>query len=333
MTKLTALNVENWKPSADRQEILDRDGLYFIVQPSGHKSWSLRYRRKGDGVARKYTIGDYPAISLKAARSEATRLRAEIERGADPQGDKTAARRQATEADDGFMSVAKRYIADLQRRGKRSWRWSAGMLGLRVGENSGLIAAPDGLAARWGARRITQVVDSDIIRLLDEISDRPIKANRTHAVLHGLFAWAKSKRLVTSNPLADIDRPATEKSRERVLTDEELRKIWLAAGELGHPPAGIVQFLVFAGERRSEIAHLRWSELDLDGRVIRLPAARTKNARAHDVPLSAQALAIVASLPRQVDSDHVFTVRRRPITNLSHMKDKLHAASGVTNWT
>src|SRR5262249_50648843 len=175
MTKLTALNVENWKPSADRQEILDRDGLYFIVQPSGHKSWSLRYRRKGDGVARKYTIGDYPAISLKAARSEATRLRAEIERGADPQGDKTAARRQATEADDGFMSVAKRYIADLQRRGKRSWRWAAGMLGLRGGENSGVIAAPDGLSGRWGARRVAQVGARDIVRLVCPVSDRPLQ--------------------------------------------------------------------------------------------------------------------------------------------------------------
>src|SRR5262249_44287558 len=253
------------------------------------------YRRKSDGVARKYTIGDYPAISLKAARSEATRLRAQVEHGADPQGDKTAARRQATEADDGFVSVAKRYVADLQRRGKRSWRWSAGMLGLRVGENSGLIAAPDGLAARWGSRRIGDVTDTDIVHALDRINDHaPIAANRTHGVLSGLFAWAKRKRLVTANPLADIPRPAEEKSRERVLTDDELVKIWRAAGELGHPHAGIVQLLILTGQRRSEITHLRWNEIDPEGHMIHLSAARTKNARAHDVPLSSQAQTVIA---------------------------------------
>src|SRR5262244_920935 len=104
--KLTSLNVETWKPSAARQEILDRDGLYFIVQPSGVKSWALRYRRKSDGKAIKHTIGSYPAITLKAARSKANELRAEIERGADPHGDKIVARRRATEVDESFESVA-----------------------------------------------------------------------------------------------------------------------------------------------------------------------------------------------------------------------------------
>src|SRR5215468_10920213 len=97
--KLTSLNVQNWKPSAARQEILDRDGLYFIIQPSGVKSWALRYRRQSDGKAVKHTIGSFPALKLKDARSEATRLRAEIERGADPHGAKVVARRRATEVD------------------------------------------------------------------------------------------------------------------------------------------------------------------------------------------------------------------------------------------
>jgi len=79
--KLTVLNIQTWKPAAARQEILDRDGLYLIVQPSGLKSWALRYRLKNGGKAVKHTIGSYPAISLKDARSEATRLRAEAGSG------------------------------------------------------------------------------------------------------------------------------------------------------------------------------------------------------------------------------------------------------------
>jgi integrase len=344
--KLTALNVETWKPSAHRQEVLDRDGLYFIVQASGVKSWALRYRRKTDGKSIKHTIGSYPMLSLKDARSKATELRAEIERGADPHGDKVVARRRATEVDDSFQVVVRRYIADMQRRQKRSWEWYARLLGLAPnGTPDTLAIIRDGstdqrgrrrisLVDRWGARRIGDVTDADIIDALDRVSAHaPILANRLHAVLSALFGWAKGKRLVASNPCTDLDRPAEEHPRDRVLNDKELRKVWLAAGELGHPYAGIVRLLILTGQRRNEIADLRWSEIDLEERALHLPAARTKNARAHDVPLSAQALAIVAGLPRLVDADLVFTIKRKPITGFSRMKEKLDAATGVADWT
>jgi integrase len=344
--KLTALNVETWKPSAHRQEVLDRDGLYFIVQASGVKSWALRYRRKTDGKSIKHTIGSYPMLSLKDARSKATELRAEIERGADPHGDKVVARRRATEVDDSFEVVVRRYIADMQRRQKRSWEWYARLLGLAPnGTPDTLAIIRDGstdqrgrrrisLVDRWGARRIGDVTDADIIDALDRVSAHaPILANRLHAVLSALFGWAKGKRLVASNPCTDLDRPAEEHSRDRVLNDKELRKVWLVAGELGHPYAGIVRLLILTGQRRNEIADLRWSEIDLEERALHLPAARTKNARAHDVPLSAQALAIVAGLPRLVDADLVFTIKRKPITGFSRMKEKLDAATGVADWT
>src|SRR5262249_60724597 len=106
--KQTVLNVEHWKRTAVRQEVLVGDGLYFIVQPSGVKSWALRYRRKSDGKAINHTIGSYPAITLKAARSKANELRAEIERGADPHGDKIVARRRATEAEGSFEWAPRR---------------------------------------------------------------------------------------------------------------------------------------------------------------------------------------------------------------------------------
>jgi integrase len=341
--KLTALNVESWKSSTARQEILDRDGLYFIVQPSGVKSWALRYRRKGDGKAIKHTIGSYPAVTLKDARAAATVLRAEIERGADPHGAKVVARRQTVE--DSFEAVARRYIADLQRRQKRSWEWYARLLGLAPnGSPETLDIIRDGstdrgrrrvsLVDRWGSRRTRDITDTDIVHALDQVSAHaPILANRLHAVLSALFTWARKKRLVASNPCADLDRPSEERSRDRVLDDKELRKVWNAAGELGHPYAGIVKLLILTGQRRNEIADLRWSEIDLEKRVLHLPAARTKNARAHDVPLSAQALAIVAGLSRLVDADRMFTIRRKPVTGFANMKCRLDAASGVTDWT
>jgi integrase len=349
--KLTALNVETWKPSAHRQEVLDRDGLYFIIQPSGVKSWALRYRRRGDGKAIKHTLGSYPMLTLKDARSKATELRAEIERGADPHGAKVVARRQTVE--DSFEAVARRFIDHQFRQRRRSWEWSARFLGLIVDaeapiepkECPRLVVLRDGsvdhfgsrrvsVVGRWGPRRITDIADRDIIDALDQLSRQaPVGANRLHSVLSSMFAWAKGKRLVTSNPMTDLDRPAQERARDRVLSDEELVKVWQAAGKLGHPHEGIVKLLIFSGQRRSEIADLRWDEIDLEQRALHLPAARTKNARAHDVPLSAQALAIIAGLPRIVEAEHVFTIRRKPIGNFSHAKAKLDEVSGVTDWT
>ena len=352
--KLTSLNVETWKPSAARQEVLDRDGLYFIVQPSGVKSWALRYRRKTDGKAIKHTIGSYPMLSLKDARSAATALRAEIERGADPHGDKVVARRRAAEVDDSFEAVARRYVAEYQFRYNRSWQWTARLLGFAVDteatvtakECPPLLITKDGskdqrgrrrrisLADRWGARRLDQITDTDIIAVLDGISARtPILANRLHAVLHKLFDWARSRKLVAANPCVGIERPAREQSRDRVLDDKELRKVWLAADGLGHPYAGIVKLLILTGQRRNEIAGLHWSEIDLDKGVIHLPPARTKNGLAHDVPLSASAVAIITGLRRLADADLVFTIKRQPITGFSRMKERLDKASGVTDWT
>src|SRR5215467_13806761 len=159
--KLTSLNVDNWKPTATRQEILDHDGLYFIVQPSGVKSWALRYRRKNGGKAVKHTIGSYPAITLKDARSEATRLRAEIERGGDPHNEKVVARRRDAEVDNTFEAVARRYVSEYQFRHNRSWKWTARLLGFAldtdapVGADPTLSVVKDGSIDKWGRRRLS----------------------------------------------------------------------------------------------------------------------------------------------------------------------------------
>src|SRR5262249_28192259 len=187
LMKLTSLNVQTWKPSAARQEVLDRDGLYLIVQPSGVKSWALRYRRKSDGKAVKHTIGSYPAISLKDARSEATRLRAGIGRGGDRNKEKWGGRRPDAEVDNTFEAVARRYASEYKFRHNRSWKWTARLLGFALDTDAPVGAGPtlsvvkDGsidkwgrrrlsLADRWADRRFAQISDTDIIAVLDQIS-------------------------------------------------------------------------------------------------------------------------------------------------------------------
>jgi integrase len=118
------------------------------------------------------------------------------------------------------------------------------------------------------------------------------------------FRWARrtinpeTKRCyVDVDPSAEIPKPLKNKrSRERVLSDDEIIAFWRGCGELGWPFGVIFKLLLLTGQRRSEVAGLRWSELDIEGRVWHLPGSRTKNSRPHDVHLSDLAVDIIQSL-------------------------------------
>ena len=94
-------------------------------------------------------------------------------------------------------------------------------------------------------------------------------------------------------------------SRDRVLTQEELRKLWHSLGD-GHF-ADIVRLLLLTGQRRTEIGGLTWPEVDLERKLIVLAPERTKNRRRHEVPLSTQALAILERQPRRNSTEFVFS--------------------------
>src|SRR5262249_36799610 len=198
-----------------------------------------------------------------------------------PHGVKVTARRRAAEVDDTFEAVARRYITEYQFRHKRSWEGAARLLGFTVdgaaeaGKCPPLAIMRDGgtdqrgrrrlsPVDRWGTRRIGDITDTDVIDALDRISNHaPVSANRLHSVLSAFFGWAKGKRLVASNPCADLGRPADERSRDRVLDDKELRKVWLAAGEVGHPYAGIVRLLILTRQPPHHISRFPCAQVDL----------------------------------------------------------------------
>src|SRR5262249_53913901 len=113
--------------------------------------------------------------------------------------------------------------------------------------------------------------------------------------------------LLDANPVSGTAKADEGNSRERVLAHDELRKLWRSLGDGSF--ADIVRLLLLTGQRRNEIGALRWSEIDLTRKVIVLPPARTKNGRQHEVPLSAQAIAILKRLPRRNSTDYLFGKR------------------------
>ena len=130
----------------------------------------------------------------------------------------------------------------------------------------------------------------------------PVEANRVRSSLAAFFAWAVREGLANENPAAGGSR-APEKTRDRVLRDDELRALW-AATEDDRDYCAIIRLLMLTGQRVAEIGGLRWTEVD--GDQISLPAERTKNARPHTVPLSPAARAIIEARPRRADRDLVF---------------------------
>jgi integrase len=123
-------------------------------------------------------------------------------------------------------------------------------------------------------------------------------------------------------------------SRDRVLSDGELRAVWNAAGELGYPWGDCIRLLVLSGQRLREIADLNWSEINLNERLITIAGTRMKNGNAHDIPLGDHALALLRAVPEFPEGRGVvFSASggKRPVAGFSRTKERLDRLSGVTN--
>jgi integrase len=290
---LTVRTVETLKPGSDRQEIPDRHlpGLYLVIQPSGAKSFAVRYR--SNGRTRKHTLGSYPALDLKTARTLASQALRAVAEGRDPGHEKAQARKLQA---DTVEAVVRLFVERHCLRMNRSTTTQR-LLNTYV-------------LPRLGGRRIQEVTRRDVRALLDDIVDagKPIAANRAFSAVRKFFNWALERDLLEASPCAGVKPPSPARSRDRILADDELRAVWLATDELGYPFGALVKVLILTAARRDEVRAMRWSEVDLEGRIWTLPGERTKNGKLHAVPLSQAALDILVNVPRINDSDFVFTV-------------------------
>jgi integrase len=129
-----------------------------------------------------------------------------------------------------------------------------------------------------------------------------------------------------------IRAPNPETSRDRILTDDELKAVWRGAAKEGYPFGAILQLLILTGQRRGEVGGMMWSELDLEAGTWSLPRERVKNDRRHEVPLSRQALAIFKNVPR-IGDKYVFTLSGTAPYNGWKAKERIEEAVGIAPWT
>jgi integrase len=283
---LTVRAIETIKPGRERREIADRllPGLYLVVQPSAAKSWAVRYR--SGGRTRKHTLGTYPAVDLKTARELASKALRAVAEGRDP-GREKAQEREARP--DSVAAVAKLFV---ERHCTRSNRPRT------AAETKRLLDLH--VLPRWRSRLAREITRRDVLDLLDRIVDNgtPIAANRTLSAVRKMFNFAVSRDILAASPCAGVKPPSAEWSRDRVLSDTELRNVWQAAEKIRGPFGALVRLLALTGQRRDEVAGMRWSEIDMDACTWTLARERVKNNQPHEVPLSAAAVAILTALPR-----------------------------------
>ncbi|MGZ3283087.1 MAG: tyrosine-type recombinase/integrase, partial [Xanthobacteraceae bacterium] len=226
MPILTVKKIENIKPQETRQEIPDGGcrGLYLIVQPSGRKSWAVRYRFQSK--PRKLTLDGVDGLA--DARKAATTALHELDRGRDPAGlkfDTKAAKQKAAaeRAADTIDNLAAQFI---ERYAKRQTRENSWKLTQRIFERFVLPA--------WRGKLVHDIKRRDIIELIEGVAeDTPVLANRVLAVLSRFFNWLASRDVIVASPCVGVARPAKETARDRILSDEEIKALWSACDGIG----------------------------------------------------------------------------------------------------
>ena len=189
----------------------------------------------------------------------------------------------------------------------------------------------------WKGRHVSSITRRDVKALIDgKAATAPVSANRLLALLKRFFSWAIEREVINANPASGIKPVTKEASRDNVLSDEQIKAVWKAAGTMGRPFGSIIRLLMLTAQRRDEVAGMRWSEIDLDKAEWVIPPSRAKNGMESRVPLTESAMAIIKDQFRLEGSDFVFPSGRTPATRhvsgFSKAKRQIDEISGATEW-
>ena len=307
--KLTTKFIEGKKPDPKKRlEFRDQlmPGLVLRISKAGTKTFCMHKRI--NGKMRRLPIGRFPIVSLVEARERVRQILYEVETGRfeDATGLEVIERPTLGE-------TIPDYIEKHAKVHNKDWK-----------RKEALLAKFTSLHGK----RIDEIKRADVVKACDAIhKTAPVSANRALAHLKHLLGWCVERGIIEANPIAGMKPLSKEKPRERVLTDDELGALWAVCGDEGYPFGDCMKLLMLSGQRRAEVAEMRWSELDLEKRLWTLPSKRAKNGKQHTVPITDAMLELLRKTPRFFNSDYVFTTTgKSPISGFGRVKDRLDKA-------
>lgn len=280
----------------------DLKGFMVRVAASGKKTFLFQYNEASSANGkRRVPLGVFGTeLTTVKARKKAEVLRGQTRDGRDVVAERKRAKAEAAAAVASAAFTVEALIDD----------WAAQHLASRSASYSKRAPRDLKLAlAAWLKAPAMTLARTDAVVVLDgvKVDSGPVQANRVRAEARACWTWAVKRGALEANPWADTPRPlAREIARERVLTDAEVGTLYRAADGLGEPWTALVKVLLLTGQRRSEVAAMRWSELDLDAGVWTLPGERAKNHQTHVVPLVPEVLELLRAIKRRRDAVYVF---------------------------
>lgn len=286
---LTDTAIRNSKPQDKQYKLTDEKGMYLLVNNAG-KYFRLDYRFAGK--RKTLALGVYPEVKLAEAREKRDAAKKMIANGIDPaQTRKVQKSIQIEQAENSFEAVAREW------HGKFSSNWAASHA-TKILRRFELYIFP------WlGSRPIAEITPPELLAVLRKIEGKGIleTSHRAQQNCGQVFRYAIATGRAERDPSADLRGALTPAKHERMATITEPKKI----GELlraidgyeGTPVAKCALKLApFVFVRPGELRHAEWSEIDLDSAEWRIPAEKMKMKDPHIVPLSSQAVEVLAEI-------------------------------------
>jgi integrase len=321
------------KPIRHEEIIPNLPGLRVVVQPSGAKSFVVRYSHAGQ--YRKLTLGAWPNLRFEP---DAVRLYREAmtkkATGADPALDfadrkeADAAKRQQPAEDVSKFTFKIQFESFLNRPHKKTGKPKRASSRKRY---QGIIAP---LAAKWNERDVRTIGKDECEDAINESAKRgPHAQAGLWMLLNGFFAWMEKRETIQKSPMKTFDRVSADSNRKRTLADDELKTVWLACDQLG-AFGRFIRMSMLTGQRRTEVASMRRSAVNFIEKYWEIPGDKAKNEMPHVIFLSDASMAIIEASPQIADCDFVFTNGgKKHVKGFSKGKIALDKLALIPHWT
>jgi len=294
--KFTDAKIRSLQPRLNKYDVLEfnRSGFAVTIFPSGKRSWVYLYKFRK--VSRRMTLGPYPMVTLAEAHDlhlDAYKL---FRKGEDP-GRKKTHNEAKEKAAPTVNDLAQEYLAKAKKK-KKTWKDDERIL------NKDILPF-------WGFKKAESISRRDVLEILDPIIARgsEIAANRCLVLISTVFNFGVSRDLVTKNPATGVERPGKEKSRERVLAQEEIKAFWnnLDQCPIAESTRLGLKLLLVLAQRRGETSQAKWKDLDLTTKWWTIPGECTKNGQSHRVYLPPTAVDLLDKIKElSGESDYLF---------------------------
>ena len=261
----------------------------------------------------RLTLGNYPTLSLKDARQLTTEKLNSIYKGQDPQNEKNEAKIN------NFAYFVELYMEKHVRINLKS-KYEVE----RIFNNY--------FVSKLGRIAINQITKQHILRITDDLvaKGKGVQANRLLSYIKSMFKWCVQRDYLTINPIDSLVKPYKEKSRDRVLTLQEIKAIYEACSQVDPIQGYLIKFLILSGQRINEITNLKWS--DIKGESFEIPKELSKNMHKIITPLTIHMKSVLSKMSQR--DTYIFSYDgSKPLNCFNQLKKRLISYSGVTNWT